>query len=83
MRLGVITEFGGLVDGTRVALARADAYFTALQPAAFRNVTTDTPVHPLMNAAFARADAMINARLNDTNVPQASARRWPPRSGPP
>ena len=71
VRLGVITEFGGLVDGTRVALARAEAYFTALQPAAFRNVTTNTSVHPLMNAAFARADAHINARLNDTNVPQA------------
>ena len=71
VRLGVITEFGGLVDGTRLALARADAYFGALQPAAFRNVTTNTSVHPQMNAAFARADALINARLADTNVPQA------------
>ncbi len=71
VRLGVITEFGGLVDGTRIALTRAEAYFSALQPAAFRNVTGNTSVHPQLNAAFARADAYINARLADTNVPQA------------
>jgi hypothetical protein len=71
VRLGVITEFGGLVDGTRVALARADAYFRSLVPAAFRNVTTATSVHPQMNAAFARANTFIEARLNDAKIPQA------------
>ena len=72
VRIGVITEFGGLVDGTRVALARADAYFGALVPAVFRNVRGATRVHPRLNAAFARADTLINARLNDPNVPQAT-----------
>lgn len=71
VRLGVITEFGGLVDGTRVALARANAYFGSLVPAAFRNVTTATSVHPQMNAAFARANTFIDARLNDAKIPQA------------
>jgi hypothetical protein len=59
------------VDGTRVALARANAYFGALVPAAFRNVTTATSVHPQMNAAFARANTFIEARLNDAKIPQA------------
>ncbi|HTI32731.1 MAG TPA: hypothetical protein VL422_03575 [Miltoncostaea sp.] len=71
VRLGVITEFGGLAGGTRLALARADAYFGTLQRAAFRNVTTNTSVHPQLNAAFARADVLINARLADTRIPQA------------
>jgi hypothetical protein len=59
------------VGGTRLALARAEDYFSKLQPAAFRNVTTNTSVHPQMNAAFTRADTLINARLADTKVPQA------------
>jgi hypothetical protein len=71
VRVGVITEFGGLVDGTRTALARANTYFGRLQPAAFMNVTTNTSVHPDLNAAFARAATVISARLADTKIPQA------------
>ncbi len=75
VRVGVITEFGGLVDGTRIALARADAYFGALQPANFRNVRRDTSVHPDLNAAFARANAVIDRRLADTSIPQPERTR--------
>ena len=40
VRVGVITEFGGLIDGTRTALARANAYYGAL-------AATDVPqCHP-------------------------------------
>lgn len=70
VRVGVITEFGGLVDGTRTALARANAYFAGLQPAAFRDVTRNTSVHPQLNAAFARAETVIAARLADATIPQ-------------
>ncbi|HET6948977.1 MAG TPA: hypothetical protein VFI47_01275, partial [Acidimicrobiales bacterium] len=70
VRVGVITEFGGLVDGTRTALARANAFYGALQAPTFRNVTRATRVHPDLNAAFVRADAMINRRLAATPEPQ-------------
>ncbi|MDO8144910.1 DUF4157 domain-containing protein [Isoptericola sp. 178] len=73
VRLGIITEFGGLVAGTRTALARADAYFTALQPASFRNVTRNTKVHPDLNAAFARADTWLTAQLTALPVAQRTA----------
>ena len=63
VRVGVITEFGGLVSGTRTALTRANDYYGKLQKAQFLNVTHNTKVHPDLNAAFARAEAKINERL--------------------
>ena len=70
VRVGVITEFGGLVDGTRTALARANTYYGRLERPTFRNVTQATRVHPELNAAFVRADAMITRRLAATPEPQ-------------
>ena len=73
VRIGVITEFGGLVDGTRTALARADAYYGQLVAPRFRNVTGNTRVHPDMNAAFARAETWLAAQLALLATPRRTA----------
>jgi len=70
VRIGVITEFGGLVAGTRTALARANDYYSRLQRPTFLNVTQATRVHPDLNAAFVRAAAVITRRLAATPEPQ-------------
>jgi hypothetical protein len=70
VRLGIITEFGGLADGTRVALARANAFYRSLEAPTFRNVTRATRVHPDLNAAFVRAEASLAAQLAATPQPR-------------
>ena len=73
VRVGLITEFGGLVDGTRTALARANTYYGQLVAPQFRNVTPNTRVHPDMNAAFARAETWLATQLAALPAPRRTA----------
>ena len=54
VRIAVIVKFGGLVDGPRVAIERANTYYGSLVPAKFLNYSGYTVVHPDLQAAFAR-----------------------------
>ena len=63
VRIAVIVKFGGLVDGPRVAIERANAYYGSLVTPTFAGYSGSTVVHPHLQAALVRADAHLTKHL--------------------
>ena len=63
VRTAVLIKFGGLVDGPRVAIDRANTYYGSLVSARFLNYSGYTVVHPDLQAALAKAEAYLQPKL--------------------
>ncbi len=59
----VIVKFGGLVDGPRLAIDRANTYSGSLVPAKFLNYNGSTVVHPHLQAALTKAETYLKPKL--------------------
>ena len=63
VRIAVIVKFGGLVDGPRLAIERANTYYAGLVAAKFLNYPGSTLVHPDLQAALGKAEAYLKPKL--------------------
>lgn len=73
VRVAVLVKFGGLVDGPRTAIERANAYYRSLVPARFLNSQGRTVVHPDLQAALTRAEAHLRPRLTTLPTEEVEA----------
>ncbi|MGS0684434.1 hypothetical protein ACVBEQ_04605 [Nakamurella sp. GG22] len=63
VRIAVVVKFGGLVDGPRLAIERANTYYGSLVPAKFLNYNGFTVVHPHLQAALTKAETYLKPKL--------------------
>ena len=73
VRVAVLVKFGALVDGPRVAIERANAYYGSLVPAKFFNNPGHTVVHPDLQAALKKAEDHLTPLLPKLSAEDVAA----------